>query len=546
MGVISDSFAVYRDPDNPGKMYISKPYTTATDTISVVTGIAKDYIKGLFPKNYFAYDYIETSDTVVQQVRNDGNQVAQGVHITKFPSLAIAPRLTLDVPVEGMESNMMLNATNMHLLKDVDKNYANLFRDFENGANLYYTIDYSSMIYEIRIRTEKFEDTINLGHYLKSNIRFDFSQYLNSVPVEIELPRTFVRIIGETAGINMDVERGTDEYEQSQALLDALLAKYTAGNCKIVRKFDSKTAHDVYYARLPQNILVKITPDDMPSSPQRFSGMAEGDYTTMLTLQMAFYMPSAFLLELKKPFDLSQIDDEEVLDRILSSNYPLQIPDENIAYLFTGDDHKKIELKPIHKESFVMPNNEDVNTIAIGSGIPKELRAVIQYCTDRKISMDNILYYALRTSTTRVPADKYKLDYSTMSIELVRPLRNTTYYLAMYIYEPNYLQILKAIKAGDQRFGTDVLATLKITVDGAPVEIPVYKFKTKKELRAITPKYIVRASTRFGPGYIPMVDEYLVQDGDVVPNPDASPIKLCLGYDKFNNPIVKCMQRKLK
>ena len=89
--------------DDKNNIRIVQSVADASNMLSSVTGVIKQFILRSFPKNIFKNVYIDTSETFIQ--KNINNLYNPLLDKRPYPSLSITPELTIDDPIGGMSKN---------------------------------------------------------------------------------------------------------------------------------------------------------------------------------------------------------------------------------------------------------------------------------------------------------------------------------------------------------------------------------------------------------------------------------------------------------
>jgi hypothetical protein len=263
---------------------------SASTLLSSLTGEIREYIISKFPKGFFKAFYIDTSETVTAQNRNE--KYNKNLNKVQYPSLSITPQISLDDPIGGMEKSNHISSPNLYLRNDLRGNYKKLVIDPSKKFSMFFTSDYLTTNFNFRITTNKYIQNVDMAHYLKSRFQVGFFQFLNKKYINTEIPKTYIKIIANILDLdpdNTDDMRKLRRYLISTGVLDE----------SIKLKTNLSTGKVGFYVNELNNFLTLITDLDAPGSIIR-EGMSEGEYTISFRVQVSAWLPNAFIFSINK------------------------------------------------------------------------------------------------------------------------------------------------------------------------------------------------------------------------------------------------------
>jgi hypothetical protein len=265
---------IYKD-DNDIRLVQS--VASASTLISSLTGEIREYILSKFPKNFFKSIYIDTAETIQAQNRND--KYNRGLNKLPYPTMGITPEISIDSPIEGMEKSPHLSSPNLFLRKDLKSFYKRILLDTEKKYSVYYTSDYITTNYNFRITTNKYIQNADLTYFMKSNFQQGFFQFLNDKYINTEIPKTYIKLISDIMGYNLD---DSDDMTEMELYMIA-----TGTHEDIVRKkINLMTGKTGFFVNEKSNLLTLFTDMEAPGSIIR-DGMSEGEYTINFRIQVS-------------------------------------------------------------------------------------------------------------------------------------------------------------------------------------------------------------------------------------------------------------------
>jgi hypothetical protein len=506
---VEDMRIIYNDTEND--VIAAKPINSAAGVISSITGTIKEYIKSVFPDTYFKREFIETAETVSEQIKQRSNNI-NDIFINEYPLFVITPQLSLDEPFEGFGKSHLTSSTNLFTYKNLLRNYKTIMFDPFEKIGLYYTEDFVTTNFEIKIAVRKFIQNTNLTYFLKSAFEYEWSQYLNNQPIEFEIPRTFIRAIARKLyGNDWDEAFNTPEKNKE---FETYLMRYTRGIGVITRKLNYATGSWNYYFRREVDLVVRIETPDSPSQMMR-NGQDESDYLSSFRVQVSYWMPNAFILSMEGLKELIPSVEEEDSDTetVLSTNFTTRaarIP----VYKTHNQLGEEIIAQEVFWQNFIMISNVQQSNIEIGSLMSTDLKKIIEYCLQYNIDIDNLIFKRVFSGNTMLKEitqlpdgsehKSFEIDWETLRINIDNPDYNVNYNIGLYIDKLQMETILKAAEEKlDITISDDIVTQISIySDDDQELIFNVYSFKDETELYSIKPEYSLRTKTKYGIGYI--------------------------------------------
>ena len=264
----------FLDEDN---INVVQTIASASTLISSLAGIIQNYVVSRFPKDFFKSIYMDTSQTINEQKKNDFFNL--NLNKKKYPSLAITPELSLDDPIGGMEKNIHISSPNLFLKKEMNRNYNTIALDPEQKFSLYFTSDYITTNFNFKIVTNSFVQNADLAFFLKSNFQEGFFQFLNDQYLQTEIPKTFIKIISELKNFNLF---SSDDLDR----LRLFLIDIGRQEQNIEKKVNLMTGKTSFFLDNKNNMLMLFSDLDCPPSIIR-ENQVEGEYTINFRVQLS-------------------------------------------------------------------------------------------------------------------------------------------------------------------------------------------------------------------------------------------------------------------
>lgn len=524
---------------------------SASTLISSITGEIREHITSKFPRGFFKSVYIDTAETVQAQNRN--NKHNTNLNKIQFPNMAISPSISLDDPIGGMEKSMHLSSPNLYLRKDMRRNYKKLVIDPDNKYSIYYTNDYITTNFNFRITVNKFVQNMDLAYYIKSRFQVGMFQFLNDRYLNTEIPKSYVKIIAEILGLDVNNTSDMDK-------LRLYLISIGTNEQMILKKINALTGKDCFFVNEKENFLINVLDLDAPSSIIR-EGMSEGEYTINFRVQVSAWLPNSFIMSinLDKFITLTQ-------DTIysLQSTAPEQdegfysIAIENIklnrksAIYFEISSGEQVIGQEVFHSIFTYNIDQPIKDIYMWQYLKSDFLKVHAYMIDHNIEVQDLMIVKMFNRNGELFSPNVEIDYDNLTV-VVNDSQGQDFTLAIYVNRALFESILKAISLDRFYFSDNALATMSINhyveelVEGVPTlvqrdfTVPIYSFSSEQDLYSkasmilgILRTNVLRVYTAYGPGFIGLVDE-----GDL----NASDYKICIGTTDENEPIIKCLEK---
>jgi hypothetical protein len=524
---------------------------SASTLISSVTGEIREYITSKFPMGFFKSVYIDTAETVQAQNRNA--KYNMNLNKIQFPNMAISPSITLDDPIEGMDKSLHMSSPNVYLRKDMRRNYKKLIVDPTNTYSIYYTNDYITTNFNFRITVNKFIQNMDLAYYIKSRFQIGMFQFLNDRYLNAEIPKSYIRIIAEILGLDINDSSDMDR-------LRLHLISKGLNEQMILKKINAMTGKDCFFVNEKSNFLVNVTDLDAPSSIIRES-MSEGEYQINFRVQVSTWLPNSFIMSinLDKFRDLST-------DTIyhLTSDSPEQnegfysIAIENIklnrkdAVYFETQSGDQVIGQEIFHSIFTYDINQKITDIHLWQYLKADLLRIHSYMIDRNIEVRDLMHVKMFNRTGQLLSPDVIINYDDLEIKVI-DAKGQDFVVSIYVNRSLFESVKKAIESDRFFFSENALATMIIKhyvyeeIDGVETPVlrdfvaPIYSFSSERDMygsasivNGILRTNVLRVMTAYGPGFIGLVDEGAA---------NASNYKICIGFTSDNQPIIKALEK---
>jgi hypothetical protein len=526
---------------------------SASTLISSLTGEIKEYIVSKFPRGFFKSVYIDTAETIQAQNRNE--QYNKTLNKLPYPNMAISPNISLDDPIGGMEKSQHLSSPNLYLRREMRKNYKKLIVDPNNKFSVYFTSDYITLNFGFRITVNKFVQNMDLAYYIKSRFQIGMFQYLNDKYLNTEIPKTFIKIIAEILGLDIN---NTDEMEE----LRLYLISTGTQEDMILKRVNALTGKDCFFVNEKNNFLTLVTDLDAPSAVIR-DNMNEGEYGINFRVQVSSWLPNSFIMSLNVD-KFNQLDpsiSQEALSNTVMEQeegfYSLSIPNLTVnrkeAIYFETSTGEQVIGQEVFHNVFTYNLNNPLIRINLWDYLKDDLKKVHAYMMSKNFDIKDLLSIKVQNRGGILNNTQVDIDYENMSITILEEM-DQDIAITVYVNRALFETIIKAIGSDSFFFTDNALAIVRISYRTLDTDnngiiddsdelqefyVPVYTFSNEKEMYGKA-SYVngeirtntLRINTAYGIGFVGLVDEN---------DPRASQYKLCVGYEK-DVPIIKAFE----
>jgi hypothetical protein len=502
---------------------------SASTLISSLTGEIREYILSRFPKDFFKSIYVDTAETIQAQNRND--KYNRGLNKLPFPTMGITPEITIDSPIEGMEKSPHLSSPNLYLRKDMKSFYKRILLDPQRKYALYYTSDYVTVNYNFKITTNKFIQNADLVMFMKSRFQQGFFQFLNDKYINTEIPKTYIKIISDIMGFNLDDSDDMTEMELY------LMATGTQEDI-VKKKINLMTGKTSFFVNEKSNLLTLFADLDAPGSIIRDS-MSEGEYTISFRVQVSTWLPNSFIFSIDKSkfLELDRSMIESSLDNRSSEQdegfYSLSISDVLLnrkeSANFEMSDGTSAVFQEVHHMVFTYDVSTIMSVIDLTDYMKEDLKQIHAYMLSKNMNISELMRVTMYNRTGQLTNSDVLIDYDNLLVTIkLQSAQDVS--LSIYVNRLLFEAIKKAIANDEFFFNRNALATIKVKLGDKVLRVPVYSFENERDFYSTEISKMLRVNTIYGIGYIGLEEDN--------PEDESDAYKICLGYNG-EQPIIR-------
>lgn len=414
-------------------------YTCGTNCASVTYGnIAqhiKEYIKTVFPKNFFNYEHI-SSELAYRNIRRQlGPNTRKYLEKRSKPYLIIRPVIT--VPDEMYLFETPLTSNIDHLETSVDKrNLFPIIQDRRDGLDLLYRLNRDKIEFQITVVVSTLFQQIDLYKGLINTIYWN-RPFTKRCPLEFMIPRDIMSAFAIIHHIDLS------KTNQTGIFLDYL---NTYSSYPITYKTRTSTSRDEYFMYSNQEVLISFS--DLQISEGTKKNMADDEFQLSFNVTAEFNLPGMFFL----------MGDDRKRDDIMGSIIhgdgivnDISFPLFTIENLF-GNITEINGFRKYRSSILQMEKNCDGNDITeFGSLLNNEIKSVLRYYQQYHTKIGTIAYAALYKNATQLVEGKdYIVDWGELTITTFNPSMEDSYRLILYLNMIKIDELIVAITDSSQ------------------------------------------------------------------------------------------------
>lgn len=387
--------------------------TSLAHTYGNVTCTIANYVKSLFPKNFFKTVHIST--IIAYKEFSVFNNTNRDLLKKSKPMLIIKPRLEVD------DSSVFLYDTyftsNTHNLF-TDNSFTNLqefVRDPEKKFEIRFLLNRLKMQFDITIITETYMEAINQSHYLKNTLPFSYSRMLPTC-LESYVPRELLRVVGDNIGIPL--------YDKNNSVRP--FVEYINGHSvyPVSYKMHNSTGNDEFFRYYPTNIDVSYS--NLAVDEVNKKGMVSDTCATTFTLTAEFNAAGLYYFF---------TDNKPTIDKFV-----MDIRDKNhnkIIPLFTAQDLHISKFGVgwnIYTNTMYAVDNNELDKTDISDIFNNSIMGVINYHKEHGLPYNIFMQIeVMKDARYLVENVEYELDLDNMELITKNCNMDSTYRIIVHV-----------------------------------------------------------------------------------------------------------------
>ena len=388
--------------------------TSLAHTYGNVTCFIAEYVKSMFPENYFKTVHI-SSTIAYKQFSIFQNKNKEFLFKNK-PMLIIRPRMELG------DSDLFLGETLLTTRIDdtfTDIDFGNLqpfIDDRENGNKIYYLMNRLKMLFDVTIVVESEIEQMNKVHFMRNRVRPN-RPFMLTTALESYVPRELIELMAK--------DIGKEIYDENGSMKDFIDYLNSVSVYPVSYKLKNASGNDEWFRFYPANIETIFS--DLSRDDGSKRGMINDAYTINFTISTEFYGSGLYYY-----FSKNEIFYDTIISEMVDAN------SRKIAPIFTINDlHTKriadgwsVYAAPM----YMVDTNNYPDELDISSQFNNSMRKMIEHHKENGIPLSVfIIAVVMKDNEQLVEGRDYVVDYDNMMLYTYKLNEYSTYRLILHI-----------------------------------------------------------------------------------------------------------------
>lgn len=394
--------------------------TSLAHTYGNITCFITDYIKNLFPKNYFKTVHIATT-IAHKQFSIFQNSNKEFLKKSK-PMLIVRPRIEMDdSSVFLYDTYMTTNANNTYN----DTSFTNLqpfMEDNTTGNYIKFLLNRLKISFDISIITETYMDALNQAHFLKNRLPINYYLFLPT-SLESYIPRDLLELVGKSVGVPL--------YDANGSVSTFLNYINSHSRYPVSYKMKNSTGNDEFFRYYPCN--VDTTFSGLSVDEGNKKGQIIESCAVQLSLTAEFNGAGLYYFFTRQ----NKIIDKFVMD-IGTANKDKIVPifTQNNLYISNYGVGWNVYSAPMYKV-----DSTDIDVMDISSLFNNSILYVLKYHTEHSIPLSMVIKAEVMKDNRKLTDAEYSIDYDKLTLTTKNCNLGSTYRLIIHV-NTNYVNNL--------------------------------------------------------------------------------------------------------
>ena len=379
-------------------------------TFGNVTAFITEYIKGLFPPNYFKT--VNISSTIAYRYFNIFDNTNKEFIKKNKPMLIIRPR------VDITDTDVFLNGT--YLTSRITDNYMDLdfgnlqpfIRDPQKGLAMKFLLNRIKMNFDVTLIFETQMEQINKAMYLRNRVRQEHPFFIRTA-LESNIPRELMVVIAKEIGIDINNTKEFLDYINNNSCYP------------VTYKMKNSTGKDEFFRYYPVEIDTIFTGLSIDDGSKK--GFVSDAYAVNFTVGAEFYTSGLY-------YYFTQ--NKEIIEEI---QFDIITNDKTIVPIFTISNLFDVET-PVGWNLYTAPmfkveHDKLPDTLDLKPLLNHSLTTTIQYHLEKGIPMDSAIRIVVLKDNEKLDpaANEYTVDYENLTLTTYKTNKTSTYRLIIFV-----------------------------------------------------------------------------------------------------------------
>ena len=386
--------------------------TSLAHTYGNITCFIADYIKNLFPKNYFKTVHIATT-IAHKQFSIFQNSNKEFLKKSK-PMLIVRPRIEMDDSSVFLYDTYM--TTNTHNLYN-DVSFTNLqpfVSDKDGGNYIKFLLNRLKLSFDVSIITETYMDALNQAHFLKNRLPINYYLFLPT-SLESYIPRELLELVGDTIGIPL--------YDENGSVAPFLEYINSHSDYPVSYKMKNSTGNDEFFRYYPCNVDTSFTGLSVEEGNKK--GQIVESCAVQLSLTAEFNAAGMYYFFTKKEkkldsFIVSMATNNK--DKIipLFTQHDLYVPKYGVGW--------NVYCAPLYKV-----DTDTIDTMDISSLFNNSILYVLKYHNEHNIPLDMVIKAEVMKDNRKLTDEEFSVDFENLILTTRNCNMMSTYRFIVHI-----------------------------------------------------------------------------------------------------------------
>lgn len=387
--------------------------TSLAHTYGNITCFIANYMKNLFPQNFFKTVHISTAIAYKQfsVFQNSNKEILK----KGKPMLIIRPRIEVDDNSVFLYDTPL--TTNWHNIY-MDTSFTNLqpfVSDKKRGIYIKYLLNRLKMTFDITIITETQMDAINQAHFLKNRLPINYSLFLPTC-LESYVPRDLLKVVSEDIGIPM--------YDENNSVRNFVEYLNSHSQYPVSYKMKNGTGNDEFFRYYPAN--VDVTFSGLSVDDINKKGMVSDTCAVNITLTAEFNATGLYYFFTER---------HKRIDKFIMDMHATR--DDKIIPIFT-QDHLYVSKYGTGWNVYTAPmyavDNDTRDVLNIEQVLNNSIISAIKYHIKHGIPMELFCKIeVMKDNRYLIPLAEYDVNYNTLELITKNCNVNSSYRLIVHI-----------------------------------------------------------------------------------------------------------------
>lgn len=391
--------------------------TSLAHTYGNVTSLITEYVKGLFPADYFNTVHVSTT-IAYRQLAYDKNMNRE-FRKKRKPMLIVRPRIELFDSDSFLHETLLTTRMTDNFHETSFTNLQEFLLDNNKGMELKFLLNRLVMNFEITIIHETFMRHVDIANFLKNRLVLNRPCML-STALESYIPRELLEMISKDMKVPMYEDKSPKKFLDYMNSVSMYPISY---------KMKNSTGNDEFFRFYPANVMVEVKDLSMDEGSKR--GMVADNHQITFNIRTEFDGAGLYYYFTKNIENLHVI----IGDIIVKTGEDLKdiIPlftVENV-YSSTVAEGWSIYASSIYQvERHKGKDDLDVSSLFATSN----LQSVFKYSLEKGIPIKTFFIpMVMKNNKLLQENEGFKMDYTNLVLETLDLDMEATYRLVFHI-----------------------------------------------------------------------------------------------------------------